>query len=741
MGTPLKLNGSDGDVKYLSTTEENYLAYQIGLALRDGNRNSESSLDNLSGDTTVGTYSDTVYDQAVGTHGTTLTTTTTNKSLYQNTGTASESGTDFKRPIHWNTALTPDSIQEMTDANFNSCVDRLLTTVFTNDYPGTFKLGSTAPSADYSAFLGGDVDDRLFTDTTLNGTPVNYSIWKRNAITAPSAIYPMGVKRVSGNGEVDDFDGLQPMTDAEIKYSFGQRAKTRISASGIGTYQLRNSSQGAPSATGTWVAKGTALDTINEVNNIDYTTNYSGDYGANYTRNSTTVFAGDYAAAYTGDFAGDYTGDFTGNYITSVGYASNFTGDFVGAYAGDVNYTGNSTNTYIGNYAGNVTYVGTSTTSSTASAVTASVGNYLGNEDVASTRTSTSIVGYECEAETPQNAIYQDFTGNYTSDGAYAGDYISAGSTIDYTRNSTATSTNAFVGNYIGADYTSSSTAADITASVGNYLGNNDMSSTRTRSSLDDFATGETNYFVGNYAFDGAYAGDYVTIGSITNSTINSTSNFIGNYAGDYAVVTASNFTRTRTTNYNDNLNYFVGNYAGTRSSNFIGDYAGNYTGDFTGDYVGNFVLTSVGNFGATYAGEAAGNFVGDFVGNYLGDSVTASVANFAGDYVGEVNSTRNSTGNYAGDYAGNVDYISNSTSDFVGDFVGAVDSTRNSTSAYVGNSTLDSNTTYAGDYTGDFTGDYSAAYTGNYVGNYLSSTIASSHETVDTYTLYVRVS
>jgi hypothetical protein len=186
MGTPLKLNGTDGDVKYFSTTEENYLSYQIGLALKEGNRTTESSLDNLAGDTTVGTYSNTIYDQAAGTHGTALTTTTTTTNLYQNTGTAAESGSDFKRPIHWNTAdFNPDAVQEMTDTNFNACVDRLISKVFTSDYPGTFKLAETAPSADYSVFL-----ENIFTNTTTAGTTANqYSIWKRTAMTAPTAVF------------------------------------------------------------------------------------------------------------------------------------------------------------------------------------------------------------------------------------------------------------------------------------------------------------------------------------------------------------------------------------------------------------------------------------------------------------------------------------------------------------------------------------------------------------------------
>ena len=29
MSTPLKLNGTDGDVKFFSTSEENYISYQI----------------------------------------------------------------------------------------------------------------------------------------------------------------------------------------------------------------------------------------------------------------------------------------------------------------------------------------------------------------------------------------------------------------------------------------------------------------------------------------------------------------------------------------------------------------------------------------------------------------------------------------------------------------------------------------------------------------------------------------
>ena len=42
------------------------------------------------------------------------------------------------------------------------------------------------------------------------------------------------------------FRGLQEMTDAEIKYTFGQRAKTRImnGSLGVGTYLIKSATQG-----------------------------------------------------------------------------------------------------------------------------------------------------------------------------------------------------------------------------------------------------------------------------------------------------------------------------------------------------------------------------------------------------------------------------------------------------------------------------------------------------------------
>lgn len=401
MGTPIKLDGSDGDIKEFTTSEENYLAYQIGLRLAAAAKNTAASLTDIDprpGGTTVGTYTNTKFDQAVGTHPESgITTTTTNTTLYQKTGTGTETGDGFKRPIHWNTALTPDAIQEMTDTNFNACIDRLLSTVFTNDYPGTFELASSAPSGDYTA----EITD-IFADTRTDGTTVKYSIFKRRTMTAPTTVRSIAIKRDDASSKPDNFAGLQEMTDAEIAETFGERAKTRISSSLIGTYQLRSSADGVPTDAGTWVAKGTATDTRQEKGDVDY------------TRNSTVTSVD--------SFAGDYTGDFTGNYVGE--YAQDFVGDFTGNFVG--NYIGTNTSTrvstrnslsftvdgptyftgnFTGNYVGIADYASTSTRNST--------DTFTGNYSSTSTRNSTD-----------------DFVGNYGQD--YVGDYTGnyAGSTI-----------------------------------------------------------------------------------------------------------------------------------------------------------------------------------------------------------------------------------------------------------------------------------------------------------------------
>ena len=114
----------------------------------------------------------------------------------------------------------------MTDAEVSSLVDRLNSVIFTNDYPGTYKLATSAPSGDYTEKIAG-----LFTDTKVNSrgnseTVNTYNLYRRTAMTAATAIRPVALKRSSGGSGT--FQGLQEMTDAEIKYTFGPVSYTHL---------------------------------------------------------------------------------------------------------------------------------------------------------------------------------------------------------------------------------------------------------------------------------------------------------------------------------------------------------------------------------------------------------------------------------------------------------------------------------------------------------------------------------
>ena len=87
MGTPLKLEGTNGDLKEMTTAEENYLAYQAGEQLKASAKTEVGAItDASSGNETVGAFTDTRFDQVPGTHGS-INTTSTVTTLYQTEGT------------------------------------------------------------------------------------------------------------------------------------------------------------------------------------------------------------------------------------------------------------------------------------------------------------------------------------------------------------------------------------------------------------------------------------------------------------------------------------------------------------------------------------------------------------------------------------------------------------------------------------------------------------------------------
>lgn len=377
---PLKLQSPDqGDLKRLSSTEENYLSYLVGQHLIETNTDVGNLTLSSSGNLLTGSFIDTYFNEAVGTHpASSISSASTTTNLYQIQGTASETDSDFRKPIAYYNPPTDgpssllEGVHEMADSDMNIFVDRLNARIALSDYLGQFKLGSSSPGADYAVFTS-----NVFSDTQTDGTQVDYNIYRRETQSSPTSILDsdgavtklMSVKR--SGGKTGTFQGLTPMTTRQMKVSLGQRAKTRRAPSNaIGSYQLRSSSQGQP-ATGSWRAVGTATNTKKDLVETAYARTRvsaylrtsSRAYTRTSTRTSTRDFAGNYIGNYNRTFTGNYTRTFTGNYtgnfignynrtrVSAYGRtrSSNFAGNFTGDYSRD--FLGNYTRNFEGGYA------------------------------------------------------------------------------------------------------------------------------------------------------------------------------------------------------------------------------------------------------------------------------------------------------------------------------------------------------------------------------------------------------
>ena len=179
------------------------------------------------------------------------TTVETETDLYQNgPATQPEYEGEFKKnPVMWRPS--PLGLKEMSDAELDSIATRFARKIINDELPGVFRLSDGRPTAEYVKFL-----ENVFVDTRGDGTNNYYHIWVKQSSTPPTKVQPISIFRQSGA-----FAGLKQMNDQEIRFTFGERVKIKIMESGIGTYQLRSSTQGSPTATGTWQARGHAVDT------------------------------------------------------------------------------------------------------------------------------------------------------------------------------------------------------------------------------------------------------------------------------------------------------------------------------------------------------------------------------------------------------------------------------------------------------------------------------------------------
>lgn len=777
----LKLKDSaSADFVEFSSTEENYIAYQAGLQLASDDSSDVGSLAfGIHGtQNNIGSFTNTAYDSAVGTggDGSFLTFTTTTTPIRQTIGTVTPSGTNYRIPVTQRDSDGQRIIQEMSDADEDSLLTRIGSRIFTSDYPGSYKLATSTPAGGYTLALS-DVT----TDTRADGASVQKNIYRRTSMTAPTKVLPFAIKRSSG--ATGTYQGLQLMTDAQVKYSIGTRLKNKIasSTSGVGTYKVLSSATGTPTNagfTGTWQSKGAATDTRNAIVDVNYTrnrastyarlrnSNYTADYtrsrSSTYARSSNVTRTSTYSATYTktrvstyliSGFLGNYTGNysrttsgaFTRTSVTTSPYASAFTGNFSGNYSRLLAYTGNyagvggnynrsstvvanyartSTNVFTGNFTRDLTYVGNYSS------------DFLGEYSAAYQRVST------------QGNFSRNFIGNYgraftrTRQSSYT-----RNSTRDSQRTSTRDSQRTIAGNFTG-DFT------------GNYARNFAGNFTRTSIGTMGYETtfsrgrrknGDIQFYVGNFVGQNYYTRNRVAATGSLSGVLYATP---GNSTSMYWRVPL-------TGSYTPQLMVYDGQGAGnfwiqggeitggTQSQRLITQEKHEQITEYNGSttipsfkdflqasdatyivYMQNITAVKIGAY-EIRKGSYRGTYYNDPVYDIRRRTMTSYVGNYAGDFVGNYarnfargftrNSTRNSATSFTGNFAGN--FLGNFTGDFTGNygrnFIGNYSRNYTRTRASTYTGLAHYSRNFAGNFIGNYSRDFSTNFTGNYSRNY----------------------
>jgi hypothetical protein len=584
---------------------------------------------------------------------------------------------------------------EMDSDSIRIFGSRLAELANTNDYPGTFKLSSSAPSAEYSKWI-----DTVFSDTTASAS-VDYHIWQRKTMSTPPSTPSHYALRLRGTGA-----DLKEMTVAELQSSMWKSLLAGQQATGVGSYQLRTSAEGAPTDPGTWVSVGSAVDTRNLI-----------DSDAQYTGTFISAF-------YTSQYSRQYTGTYI-NYRPSV-VPANFSG------IRQVSYTGSRT--YAANYSGSRNYAsgaGQYAGSRNYSADYAGSRNYSGN--YAGSRTFTSTSPFYLQNEIP-------FSGFRQVPGNFAGTRVSAPTQFAGTRVSNPANfvgERTFVGLRSHIDYFPANYSGFRQASIPDQFGG---SRVYVGQSLLNQYSGPANY-TGTRQVPGQFTGirssgfnptpigpvPYIGYGTFAGTRVSSPTPFAG-----YVVYAGS---RT-----------YAGNYAGSR----LGPTPGNFLGFGFDYYIGN--RSFIGNRQFTGNRQVPGQFTGNrqVPGTFAGDR--PSPANFIGQrtfigsrtFVGQYGGSRN----YASSptqYSGSRNYAS-----FYGgsrNYAGSYGGSRNYASTgdqYLGpgasnfaGSRLEQ---YTGFYTGQYTRQYTGQFTSSFTTQFTGDTLTATPETIQTYTLYRKV-
>lgn len=287
MANPIKLR-SDNDLQEMTNAEMDYAVHRVLLSFASSSTLSINP-GGTSGLTNIGNFRDTIRDDAVGTHPTSGSTSSTTYTFYQDRQTQSEAS--MLRPI----GLSTSDLGQQSDTDLNNTIISRALSQMVNDGIGKYQLRASAPS-------GGTWTNRgTITNSVRGASSSTFTLWQKTNATAPTTIRPM---------RLDGSNNLREMSNADIE-TLVARLRNRINDTGIGQYALQAT---APS-TGTWVAAGNSFqDTRRRVQSV----NYTGSYSDNYAGSRQRFWYGSFGGTFYGTYSGFRNRTFAGNTIMSA---------------------------------------------------------------------------------------------------------------------------------------------------------------------------------------------------------------------------------------------------------------------------------------------------------------------------------------------------------------------------------------------------------------------------------------
>ena len=767
-----------GILQIISDSEFNAIAEVVleKFASVDGPGNIYNAQGANSAYVTIGDFTDTRYQGAVGTGDVTLLSTT--YTLYQDR--TSNYGSVTNSPLHWDGT----NIKIANNTELNDLADAIVQYMVTQDGPGAYVLTPTVPAGGTWTSVGSISNVQDTANTSV------FTLYKK--IAGETTLTHSPLKHVSGGT-------IQIMTQAEIE-GLVAKVRERIITTQIGYYAF----QLAAPTPGTWAEMGTIIDTrptisaqdyvgpiyTGDVNytgiipvsylggsDVPYDTDYTGTYDTDYVSSVIVGYDGVAPAAYTTTFEGpsginylgpgfvtydgDYLGEITfggvapltyfGDYNSPISYVGSIPATYVTDYVGPATYVGFTPATYVAGFTGTIPYVGpaditylgtrfvtvnylgplvdsinyTGTTPAAYLGPTAPV-TYIGPLDgILYVSTNTDGAPYASQSGAP-NVNYDgpgpaNFT-NYTLFPLYLGPtanitYI--GPTLAPVNYLGAGPDNAYLGpgtanaiNYLGPG----------TPDLTNYLGpgpNLSYVRTKTLSYVGPGTANLTNYL--GRGPDTNYLGptaDITYLGPATPDSVNYTSLPSSNYLGPGTP---------------DSINYEADNAINYLGPGLPAAYLGagpdvSYLGPLDGPtYIGPGTTPDAGG----YVGLPEVNYTALIAADYLGTNpdgtayatVEAYIGNYvalvpdAGSYILDVT--------YEGEYTGitPANYVGTDT--YTTDYAGLAPQNFNNTVTYVGDyigliaASYISETTYLGQYIGTTPIFYveTLAYITDYIG------------------------